>query len=64
MYLGRLIDTNADIMPQIKRRIQLTWASYERFYRELYHMEDAPSTLKVRLLKTEVMETLLYGCMT
>ena len=27
-------------------------------------MEDAPFTFKVRLLKTEVMETLLYGCMT
>ena len=27
-------------------------------------MEDAPFTLKVCMLKTEVMETLLYGCMT
>ena len=27
-------------------------------------MEDALFTLKVRLLKTEVMETLLYGCVT
>ena len=30
----------------------------------LYDMEDAPFTLKVRLLKTEVMETLLCGCVT
>ena len=27
-------------------------------------MEDASLMLKVRLLKTEVMETLLYGCVT
>ena len=27
-------------------------------------MEDAPLTLKVRILKAEVMETLLYGCVT
>ena len=27
-------------------------------------MKDAPFMLKVRLLKTEVMETLLYGCVT
>ena len=27
-------------------------------------MEDAPFKLKVRLLKIEVMETLLYGCVT
>ena len=25
-------------------------------------MEDASFTLKVRLLRTEVMDTLLYGC--
>ena len=27
-------------------------------------MEGAPSTLKVPMLKAEVMETLLYGCVT
>ena len=27
-------------------------------------MEDAPFTLKVRMLKAEVVETLLYGCVT
>ena len=27
-------------------------------------MEDAQFTLKVRMLKAEVMETLLYGCVT
>ena len=37
---------------------------YNRFKRELYDMEDAPLTLKVRMLKAEVMETLLYGCVT
>ena len=35
-----------------------------RFKVELYDMEDAPFVFKVRLLKTEVMETLLYGCVT
>ena len=27
-------------------------------------MEDAPFTLNVRMLKSEVMETLLYWCVT
>ena len=27
-------------------------------------MEDAPFPLEVRMLKAEVMETLLYGCVT
>ena len=64
LYLGGLIDANADITPEIKRRIRLAWACYDRFNRELYDTEDAPFVLKVRLLKTEVMETLLYGCVS
>ena len=59
LYLDDVIDANADIMPETKRRIRLAWAYYDRFKRELYDMEDAPFMLKVRLLKTEVMETAL-----
>ena len=64
LYLGGLIDASADIMPDIKRRIRLAWACYSRFKRELYDMEAAPSALKLRMLKAEVMETLLCGCVT
>ena len=64
LYLGGLIDANADIMPEIKRWIRLAWACHDCFKRELYDMEDAPFMLKVRLLNTEMMETLLYGCVT
>ena len=63
LYLGGLVDASTDIMPDMKRRIRLAWACYNRFKRELYDMEDAPFTLKVRMLKGEV-ETLLYGCLT
>ena len=60
--LGGLIDASADTMPEIKRRVRLAWACYGRFKRELYDMEAAPFALKLRMLKAEVMETLLYGC--
>ena len=61
LHLGSLHRRkSADIMPTIKRRIRLAWACYDRFKRDLYDIEDAPFTLKVRLLKTEVMETQLY----
>ena len=63
-YLGGLIDASADIMPEIKRRVRLAWACYSRFKRELYDMEAAPFALKLHMLKAEVMETLLYGCVT
>ena len=64
LYLGGLIDENADIGPEIKRRIRLAWACYDRFKRELYDMEDAPFMFKARLLNTEVMETLMYESVT
>ena len=51
-------------MLEMKRRIQLAWACYNRFKRQLYDMEDVPLTLKVRILKAEVVETLPYGCVT
>ena len=62
LYLGGLVDASADIVPEVKRRIRLAWACYNRFKRELYDMEDAPFTPKVCMLKAEVMETLPYGC--
>ena len=49
LYLGGLVDASADSMPEMKRRIRLAWACYNRFKRELYDMEDAPFTLKVRM---------------
>ena len=58
------VDASADIMPENKRRVRLARAWYSRFKRELYDMEAAPFTLKVRMLKAEVVETLLYGCVT
>ena len=45
LYLGGLIDANADIMPEIKRRVRLAWACYKRCKRELYDMEAVPFTL-------------------
>ena len=61
LYLGGLIDANA-IRPEIKRRFRLARAYYDCFKRELYDMGNAPFMLMVRLLKTEVTETLLHAC--
>ena len=63
-YLGGLVNASADTMPGIKRRVRLAWASCKRFKRELYDVEAAPFTLKVRMLTAEMLETLLYGCVT
>ena len=64
LYLGRLVGENAVIMPEMKRRVRLAWGCYKRFQRELYNVEAAPFTLKVYMIKAEVLETLLYACAT
>ena len=51
-------------MPEIKRWVRVAWACYSRFKREVYDTEAAPFALKLRMIKAEAMETLLYGCVT
>jgi hypothetical protein len=64
LYLGGVIHENADLSFEIERRIRLMWACFKRFGPELYDRTNAPLSLKVRMLKAEVVETLLYGCVT
>ena len=45
-------------------RSRAAWACIRRFSRELFDRPRAPWRLKVRLLRAEAMEALLYGCMT
>ena len=40
------------------------WACIRRLSRELFDRPRAPWRLKVRLLRAEAMEALIYGCMT
>ena len=64
LYLGGLVDARPDILPEINQRVRPGWACYSRFKRELYDMEADPFALKLRMLKAEVMEPLLYRCET
>ena len=63
-YRGGFVATRADHMPEIKPRIRLARACYGWFNRELFDMEGAPFTLKVRNLNTGAMVILLHGCVT
>ena len=51
-------------MPEIKGRVRLARACYSRFKRDLYSIAAAPFAVNVRMLTAEVVETLLYGCVT
>ena len=63
-YLGGLVNEDGELMQEISHRSRAAWACIRRFSRELFDRLRAPLRLKVRLLRAEAMETLLYGCMT
>ena len=63
-YLGGLVNEDGELTQEINHRSRAAWACIRRFSRELFDRPRAPWRLKVRLLRTEAMEALLYGCMT
>eukprot|EP00752_Nemacystus_decipiens_P018516 g16601.t1 len=46
------------------QRSKAAWACFKRYKTELFDRPGAPFGLKVRLLKAEAVEALLYGCVT
>ena len=62
-YLGGLVNEDGELTQEINHRSRAAWACIRRFSRELFDRPRAPWRLKVRLLRAEAMEALLYGCM-
>ena len=55
---------NAKMSIEIDRRIRNAWCSFRKYTFELYDRPSAPLELKIRTLRTEVLETNLYGWVT
>ena len=64
VYLGRKVDHNADLSIEVERRIRNACCSFLKYTLELYDRPSAPFELKIRMLRAEVLETMLYGCVT
>ena len=64
VYLGGAISANRVLSIEITRPFQRAWACFQRYKMEIYDRPGVRLRLKVRLLKAEVIETLLYGCIT
>ena len=47
---------------KIDRRIRAGWISFNRYRAELYDYPTASLDLKSRMVKSYVVEALLYGC--
>ena len=64
VYLGGAITADRKLSIEITRRLQRAWVCSQRYKMEIYDRPSVRLRLKVRLLRAEVIETLLYGCMT
>ena len=64
-YLGGAISADWNLRSdEVTRRIQRAWACFGRCKMEIYDRPSVGLRPKVRILKAEVLETLLYGCFT
>ena len=64
LYLGGNVNHNADLSIEVDRRIRNAWCSFRKYTLELYDRPSAPLELKIRMLRAEVLETMLYSCVT
>ena len=64
VYLGGNVNQNADPSIEVDRCVRNAWCSFRKYTLELYDRPSAPLELKIRMLRAEVLETMLYGCVT
>ena len=66
VYLGGGggVNHNADLSIEVSQRIRNAWCSFRKYTLELYNQPSAPLELKIRMLRAEVLETMLYVCVT
>ena len=64
VYLGGNVNHNADLSIEVDRRIRNAWCSFRKYTLELYDRPSASLDFKIRMLRAEVLETMMYGCVT
>ena len=62
--LGGNVNRNAHLSIEVDRRIRNAWCSFRKYILKLYDRPSAPLELKIRILRAEVLEAMLYGCVT
>ena len=64
VYLEAIVRENADLTVEINRRVPLANLRLRRYGLSLYDQSTARLRIKVRMLKAEVMGTMLNVCVT
>ena len=64
-YFGFTVTASSNLSDEIHRRIRAGWMDFKSYTRELYDRPKASlQPLKARMVGSEVVEALLYGCTT
>ena len=61
VYVGGNVNHDDDLSIEVDRRIRNAWCSFRKYTLELYDRPSAPLELNIRMLRAEVLETMLYG---
>ena len=64
VYLGGNGNHNSDLSIEVDRRIRNAWCSFRKYTLELYDRTSALLELKTWMLRAEVLDTMLYDCVT
>ena len=64
VFLGHAIRESSRLLAEIDRRIRAGWMSFNRYRAELYDHPTTALDLKARMVKSDMVEALLYGCAT
>ena len=62
LCLGGNVSQNADRSIEADRRVRNAWCSFRKYTLERYDRPSASLELKIRMLRAEVLETMMYGC--
>jgi hypothetical protein len=61
-YLGTKLSDGGGVSSEIATRISKTWGKWKARKKSLYQNKGIRPHVKLMMLKTEVIETLMYGC--
>ena len=64
LYPWGNVNHNANLSIEVNRRIRNAWCSFRKYTVELHDRPSTPLEFKIRILRAEVLEAVLYGCVT
>ena len=64
IHRGGNVNHNDDLFIEVDRRMGNAWRSVRKYTLELYDRPSVPLELKFPMLTAEVLETMLYRCVT